>query len=119
MKRLFYLPFLVALVTTAAADDWHIETVDSYGYVGSHTSLALDSSDNPHISYWDYTNRDLKYAAWNGASWEIETVDSYGDVGWHSSLALDSNGYPHILYCEDLYYLLNTPAGTVGAGLSV
>ena len=72
MKRLFYLPFLVALVTTAAADDWHIETVDSDGYVGEYTSLALDS-----------------------------------------------NGYPHILYCEDLYYLLNTPSGTVGAGLSV
>ena len=42
---------------------WSIETVDSTDCVGYGTSaIALDSNDNPHISYWDASNKDLKYA---------------------------------------------------------
>ncbi len=36
--------------------------MDSGGEVGEDTSLALDSSGNPHISYWDISNYDLKFA---------------------------------------------------------
>jgi PKD repeat protein len=68
--------------------------------VGRHTSIALDSSDHPHISYYDVTNCDLKYARWTGSAWEIETVDSAGDVGTDTSIALDSSDHPHISYCD-------------------
>ena len=68
-----------------------------------NSSLALDSADNPRISYYDGRGldsgrRDLKYAAWTGSSWSIQTVDGAGSVGYYNSLALDSAGNPHISY---------------------
>jgi hypothetical protein len=79
---------------------WNIETVDSDGNVGGYTSLALDSGDNPHISYVDWTNDYLKYARWTGSTWSVKTVDS-GVWGFDTSLALDSSGNPHISYFGD------------------
>jgi PGF-pre-PGF domain-containing protein len=82
---------------------WNITTVDSDGFVGSYSSLALDTLGHPHISYYDYSNTALKYARWNGSGWSIETVDSVGIVGWYTSLALDTSGYPYIYPCISYY----------------
>ncbi len=98
MKALHFGLILLVLVSAAPAGEWHIEAVDSEGDVGWITSLALDSSGYPCISYFDDTNYDLKYARWDGSSWQIETVDSEGDVGAWASLALDSSDNPHISY---------------------
>lgn len=56
---------------------WHKEVVDRSPGTGRYASLALDAAGNPHISYWDSTLYDLKYARWTGSKWEIQTVDSY------------------------------------------
>jgi len=80
--------------------DWYIHTIDAIGSVGWHTSIGLDRSDYPHVSYFDYTNYDLKHANWTGNGWNIETVDSNGSVGAWTSIALDSNGNPHIGYYD-------------------
>ena len=94
---------------------WSIETVDSDGDVGWYTSLALDDSDHPHISYTIWSVTDLKYAYWTGSSWSIETVDGDDYVGGISSLALDDSGHPHISYCSwdnsDLKYAKKTNGG--------
>ncbi|UCD91814.1 MAG: PKD domain-containing protein, partial [Methanobacteriota archaeon] len=79
---------------------WIGMTVDSAEKVGTHTSVAVDSNDRAHISYFDETNSDLKYAKWTGSSWVTETVDSNDTVGEYSSLALDSNDRAHISYYD-------------------
>ncbi len=89
--------FLTMLLASSAfAQTWEIEVVDEVGNVGHWTSLALGPSGWPHISYWDATNDDLKYAYRDASGWHTETVDAAGDVGWHTSLALDRSGRPHI-----------------------
>jgi hypothetical protein len=68
-------------------DNWIIETVDSAGDVGRSTSLALAPAYpyTPHLSYYDVTSDNLKYARLGGTTWFSQTIDSGG--GW-TSLAL-------------------------------
>ncbi|WKZ83494.1 MAG: cell wall-binding repeat-containing protein [Acidimicrobiia bacterium] len=80
-----------------------IQTVDSSSAVGWYTSLALDRSGYPVISYYDISNTALKVAHCNDANCapggeSIETVDSAGDVGAFSSLVLDAAGNPMVAY---------------------
>ena len=101
--------------TMAAPDDWNTITVDYIGDVGLYTSMVLDASDYPHISYYDATNGDLKCGFLNSSGWYTETVDYIGNVGQYTSLALDTAGYPHISYYDvsnaDLKYAFQNSNG--------
>ena len=79
---------------------WRMETVDSADGVGRHASLALDSANYPHISYYDAVNKDLKYASWDGSNWTVQTIDNGEDVRFGASLALDSADRPHLVYYD-------------------
>ena len=54
---------------------WQVETVDSAFGVGKYAALVLDSSNRPHISYYDAINGALKYATHDGSAWQITTIE--------------------------------------------
>jgi hypothetical protein len=93
---------------TCAADcaltaNWQAVTVDAAGSVGWYTSLAVGAAGRLHVSYWDTTNDDLKYATCAAdcdaaAGWQAVTVDAAGSVGWYTSLAVDAGGRLHVSY---------------------
>lgn len=94
----------------AHAAQFQVQTVDSLGSDrGVHSSLALDTHGQPHISY--YGDNQLLYASKHDSTWSYETVDS--DVGYYTSLALDSSDVPHICYFDstraDVRYATKAP----------
>jgi PGF-pre-PGF domain-containing protein len=97
---LLYIVFFLVLVSPVTALDWTIETVDSAGNTGLHTSLALDDAGNPRITYLDWGNGKLKYAVKNGGNWSNETVDTVIGTGEFSSLKFDNSGQPLISYYD-------------------
>ncbi len=74
------------------------------GVVGKYTSIAIDSTGNPHIAYYDTDNKKLKYASYNGLAWSTETVKQdrtdYKE-GKYAALYIDNADRPHISYLED------------------
>lgn len=71
--------------------------------VGRYTSIVLTSDDVPIISYFDYTNQDLKLAVCDDTNCNnptISTIDATNDVGAFSSIALTTDGIPVIGYAD-------------------
>jgi hypothetical protein len=81
----------------ALSGPWFVQTVDS-SVQTNYLSLALGTDGYPHISYYDFVNKVLKYANWNGSSWNFQTVDSISDPGYRNRISVDSNNYPCISY---------------------
>ena len=81
---------------------WEMQVVEQTGGVGLSSSLKLDSSGQPHVSYYDILMEHLKYAYRSASGWLTETVDADNAVGEFTSLGLDSHDRPHIAYYDRL-----------------
>jgi hypothetical protein len=82
---------------------WQHQVPDSDGNVGKRSSLAFDSLDHPHVSYFDQASYDLKYACLDGPDWHVETIEGDGVLsGDISSIAVDGYDRPWIAFrgCE-------------------
>lgn len=79
---------------------WATVLVDANGQVGRGGSIALDSRDRPHISYYDETTTQLKHAHFDGVTWKVTTLDDVEFIGFGSrtAIAVDSSNKIHIVY---------------------
>jgi hypothetical protein len=85
---------------------WSIGLVDANpGLSGPSVggpSIAVDTSDRPHISYYRHgaSGNYVVYARWTGAAWDSQQVDGADFVGPATSLTLDGMNTPHIAYYD-------------------
>jgi hypothetical protein len=78
-----------------------ISVVDSQaGTWWGHSSIALNGTNWPRVSYRDEANGGLKYAYRDASGWHPSVVDAGKDAGLGSSLAVDAADNAHISYLD-------------------
>ena len=80
-------------------------TLDSANRVGFDTSIAIGSDGFPVVSYYDFTNRDLKLVHCTSIDCTSNdtpiVLDSADRVGRDTSIAIGSDGFPVVSYLDD------------------
>ena len=85
--------------------------IDSDGSVIGLTSITIGTNGNPIISYYHYTNQNLKVAACKNSTCSGETesdrstnnnLDSIGRFAGYDSIAIGANGNPIISYYDSV-----------------
>ena len=89
--------------------NWDTVTVDNPGPLGAYSSLAVDSSGRPHVTYWgsgSYATFDnLVYATCTGvcsqpAGWQVVVVDHPSGLSSESSIGVDARGRLFVSYAS-------------------
>ena len=95
-------------LATLSHDVWTTQVVDPSFY-GQSMSLAINSTGNPAIAYWDYTRGALRVAQWTGTRWMITTLSERVTA---TSIGFDAGGVAHVAYASDAGLLYATWNGT-------
>lgn len=103
MKHLLMVcfAFVIGVGSVTEVYAWKTEIIvvgDDISPLGEYNSIAFDQSNKAHISYYDASNGDLKYATNVSGLWTATTLDSNETVGRGTSIALDSSDNVHICY---------------------
>ncbi len=100
VSRRFLTSYNVFVYHTNASGSWVSEDLD-YGSYPRDLGIAVDSSDNPHISYNYYDWDSINYTTNASGSWVYETIAQEKDnkgPGRYNAIVLDSNNIVHICY---------------------
>ncbi|MEA2081960.1 MAG: fibronectin type III domain-containing protein [Elusimicrobiota bacterium] len=81
------------------SESFDLETVESEGV--DKVSIDIDSSGNPHLSYYNTANKELRYAKWTGIEWATQTLRTVATGGGDSTVVVDSEGKVHIAFAGD------------------
>lgn len=80
---------------------WFIEAIEEGTFVGTAMGLALDTSNRPHVSFFDVQRGSVRYAEKVTGAWQVETVEILPRyVIGPTNIKLDSTGRPHLSYCD-------------------
>lgn len=85
---------------------WIKETISTFSSMYSgYIALALDSSDNPNVIYYDYTDSAIKYAVLNGSIWNISIIETLARTSNSNSMRfvsidIDDNDDVHVVYYD-------------------
>jgi hypothetical protein len=101
---------------TRVAGSWETEIIDrtAGADVGGGPSLAIHpTSGRLHVSYYDATRRDLRYARKDSnAGWSRRLIDAVGNVGTHASISVDGAGAVAIAYRDETQRIVKLARGT-------
>lgn len=100
-------PMFVAVHTHASTlyfsrkinDDWVQFIVDEAGFYTQDMDIAVDSTGQAHLSYYNEENGELRYAVGLDDTWSIETIDGQTtNRGYSNHIIVDNAGTPYISY---------------------
>lgn len=77
--------------------DWIQEEIAPSPY-GQDASMAIDDAGNPHVAFYDPSQKRLYYAFRDESGWRIERVGDIEQAGRFNSICLDLNGNPVISF---------------------
>ena len=77
----------------AISTGWRGGVDDPGDDVGLWTSMVLDQSDHPMVAYYDATNKQLKFARYDGSNWQVHVVSQKvnADQGRYVKMILVNN----------------------------